>query len=77
MRFCRYMQGMSYVDKLVVLKYLALSLSNTSPEILIDKNKFLPDLSYTYLFGVLNNIFLTAVRPEVNNLESCVVVQEL
>ena len=71
------MQGMSYVDKLVVLKSLALSLSYTSPEILIDKHRFLPDLAYTYLFAVPNNIFLTAVRHEVNNLESSVVVQGL
>ena len=30
-----------------------------------------------YLFIVLDNMFLTAVRHEVNNLESFVVVQEL
>ena len=30
-----------------------------------------------YLITVLNNMFLTAVRHEVNNLESSVVVQEL
>ena len=30
-----------------------------------------------YLFTVLDNMFLTAVRHEVNNLESSVVVQEL
>ena len=35
----------SYVDKVVELKSLALSLSNTSPEFLIDYNRFLPDLS--------------------------------
>ena len=38
----------SYVDKLVALKSLALSLSKTSPEFLIDQNSFLPDLSYTF-----------------------------
>ena len=30
-----------------------------------------------YLFIVLDNMFLTAVRQEVNNLESSVVAQEL
>ena len=38
----------SYVNKLVALKSLALSLSKTSPEFLIDQNRFLPDLSYTF-----------------------------
>ena len=33
--------------------------------------------SLIYLFTILNNMFLTAVRHEVNNLESSVVVQEL
>ena len=33
--------------------------------------------SLIYLFTVLVNIFLTAVRHKVNNLESSVVVQEL
>ena len=33
--------------------------------------------SLIYLFTVLDNMFLTAVRHEVNNLESSVVVQEL
>ena len=37
----------SLVDKLVALKSLALSLSKISPELLIDQNGFLPDLSYT------------------------------
>ena len=32
----------SYVDKLVALKYLALSLSKSSLELLIDQNRFLP-----------------------------------
>ena len=30
-----------------------------------------------YLFTVLDNMFLTAVRHKVNNLENSVVVQEL
>ena len=32
--------------------------------------------SFIYLFAVLNNMFLTAVRHEANNLECSVVVQE-
>ena len=36
------------VDKLDALKSLALSLSKISPEFLIDQNRFLPDLSYTF-----------------------------
>ena len=56
--------------------YLASSVSKTSPEFLIEQNRLLPDLSYTF-FTVLNNMFLTAVRHVVNNLESSVVVQEL
>ena len=60
---------------MVALKSLALSLSKISPEFLTDQSRCLPDLSY--LFTVLDNMFLTAVRHEVNNLESFVVVQEL
>ena len=53
------------------LKYLALSLSKISP-------KFLTNIrSLIYPFTVLDNMFLTAVSHEVNNLESYVVVQEL
>ena len=33
--------------------------------------------SHIYLFTILDNMFLTAVRREVNNLESSVAVQEL
>ena len=66
----------SKVAKLVALKSLALSLSKISPEFLIDQNRFKPDLSYNF-FTVLCNMFLTAVRHEVNNLECSVVVQEL
>ena len=36
--------GKSYVDKLVALESLALSLSNISPEFLIYQIRFLPDL---------------------------------
>ena len=38
----------SHVDKLVALKSEALSLSKISPEFLIDQNRCLPDLSYTF-----------------------------
>ena len=58
------------------MKSLALSLSKISPEFLIDQNRFLLDLSYTFS-QYLITCFLTAVRHEVNNLESSVVVQEL
>ena len=33
--------------------------------------------SFIYLFAVLNAMFLTAVRDEVNNLKSSVVIQKL
>ena len=66
----------SKAAKLVALKSLALSLSKISSEFLIDQIRFKPDLSQ-YFFTVLCNMFLTAVRHEVNNLESSVVVQEL
>ena len=46
-----------------------------SPDFLIDKNRCLPDLSYTFSQYLIT--FLTAVRHKVNNLESSVVVQEL
>ena len=38
----------SYVDKLVALKPVALSLFNISPEFFIDQLKLLLDLSYTF-----------------------------
>ena len=58
------------------MKSLALSLSKISTEFLIDQNRFLQDLSYTFS-QYLITCFLTAVRHEVNNLESSVVFQEL
>ena len=61
---------------MILFYNLALSLSKISPEFLIDQNRFLPDLSYTFS-QYLITCFLTAVRHEVNNLESSVVVQEL
>ena len=60
---------------MVVLKFLALSLSKISPEFFIDQNRFLSDLSYTFS-NYLITCFLTAVRHEVNNLESSFVLQE-
>ena len=64
------------MNKLVAFKSLALSLSKISPEFFMDQNRFLPDLSYTFS-QCLITCLLTAVRHEVNNLESSVVVQEL
>ena len=43
----------SYVDELVALKSQVLSLSNTSPELLQDQNRFLSDRSFNFL-AVLN-----------------------
>ena len=59
---------------MVALKSLALSVSKISPEFLIDQNRFLPDLSCTFSQYLIT--ILTAIRHEVNNLESSVVVQE-
>ena len=58
------------------MKSLALSLSKISPEFLINQNRFLSDLSYTFS-QYLMICYLTAVRHEVNNLENSVVEQEL
>ena len=66
----------SYVDKLVSQNPLHFNLLSTSPEFFIDQNQFLFEVSYT----VSQNFMtwnLLAVRQEVNNLESSVVVQEL
>ena len=60
----------------MALKSLALSLPRISHELLIDQNRFLPDLSYTFS-QYLTACFLTAVRHEVKNLESYVVEKEL
>ena len=38
----------SYEDKLVALDSLALILFNPLPELFIDQNRFLPDLSYSF-----------------------------
>ena len=64
------------MDKVVALKSLALSLSKILPEFLIYQNRFLQDLSYTFS-QYLITCFLAAVKYEVNNFESSVVVQEL
>ena len=58
------------------MKSVAFNLSKISPELLIDQNRVFSDLSYTFS-QYLIACFLTAVRHEVNNLESYVVVQEL
>ena len=50
-----------YVDKLVALKSPALSLSKTSPEFLIDQNRFLLEHSYT-LSQYLITCLLNAIR---------------
>ena len=43
-----YVVKKSYVDKLVTLKSLILSLFDYSLEVLIDQNRFLPDILYTF-----------------------------
>ena len=52
------------------------SLLSTSPEFFIGQNIFFPDLSYT-VSQYFMTLALMAVRQEVNNFESSVVVQEL
>ena len=64
------------MDKLVARKPLDFSLLSTSPEFFIDQNIFFLDLSNT-VSKYLMTRDLTAVRQEVNNLDSSVVVQEL
>ena len=67
----------SYVDKLVALNPLHFSLLNTSTEcFFFYQNQFLFEVSYTVSQYVMTQD-LIAVRQEVNNLESSVVVQEL
>ena len=61
---------------MVALKSVALSLSKIVPEFLIDQNRFLPDLSYTFS-QYLITCFFNSYKHEFNNLESSVVVQEL
>ena len=61
----------SYVDRLDARNLLEFSLFKTSFEFLMDQNRFLADLPY------LITCFLKAIRQEVNNLESSVVVKEL
>ena len=64
------------MDKLVARKPLDFSLLSTSPEFLIDQNIFFLDLSYTVTYYLMTRN-LTAVRQEVNNLNSSNVVQGL
>ena len=66
----------SYVDKLIFRNPLKFNLFITSPEFIIDQKKFLLDLSQTFSQYLMTWV-LTAVRQEVNNLESSVVVHEL
>ena len=66
----------SYVDKLDARKPRDFNLFNTSREFLIDQNRFLPDLSYTFS-QYLITLFLIVVRQEVCNFNSSVVVHEL
>ena len=58
----------SYVDKLAARNLLHFNLLSTSPDFFFDQNQFLFEVSFQDLI---------AVRQEVNNLESSVVVQEL
>ena len=60
----------------MALKSLTLNLSEILPEFLIDQNRFLPALSYIISQYFILRV-LTAVKHEVNNLESSVVLQEL
>ena len=59
-----------YVDKLVALKYLALSLSKTSPEFLIDQKRFLLELSYTFSQYFITCL-LTDIRREFQFRKFC------
>ena len=64
------------MDKLVARNPLHFNLLSTSPEFSIDQSQFLFEVSYT-ISQYLITLDLIAVRQEVNNLESSVVVQEL
>ena len=55
---------------------ISFSLLSTSPEFFIGQNIFFPDLSYT-VSQYFMTLALMAVRQEVNNFKSSVVVQEL
>ena len=55
---------------------VCISLSKNSPEFLIDQNRVLSDLSYTFSQYLITCFFIAA-RHDVNNLESFVLVQEL
>ena len=63
----------SYTDILDTRNPLDISLLSTSPEFLIDLTNFLPDISLTFS-QYLIPWFLIAVRQEVHNLESSVVL---
>ena len=64
------------MDKLVARSPLHFNLLSTSPEFFIDQNQFLFEVLYT-VSQYLMTLDLIAVRQEVNDLISSVVVQEL
>ena len=64
------------MDKLVARNPLQCNLLRTSPEFFIDQNQFLFEVSYTVSQYIIT-LDLIAVRQEVNNLESSVIVQEI
>ena len=64
------------MDKLVARNPLHFNFLSTSPEFFIDRNQFLFEVSYNVSQYLITRD-LIAVRQEVNNLESSVVVQEL
>ena len=64
------------MNKLVAQKHLDCWLLSTSPGYFIDQNIFFLELSYTFSKCLMARD-LTAVRQEVNNFDSSVVVQEL
>ena len=64
------------MDKLVAWKPLSLSFLSTSSEFFYRPQTIFPDLSYT-VSQYFITLALIAVRQEVSNFESSVVVQEL
>ena len=64
------------MDKLLAWKPLSFSVLGSLPDFFIDLNIFSPDFSYT-VTQYFMTLALMAVRQEVNNFESSVVVQEL
>ena len=64
------------MDKLIAWKPLSFSLLSTSLDFFHRPEHIFPDLSYT-VSQYFMTLSLTAVRQEVNNFESFIVVQEL